>query len=153
MAQDDETLRYSIQELADLGGVSRRTIRYYVRRKLLPTPTGTGRGKHYTQEHLDTLIRIRELQESGETLDAIATTLAEAEESAAAAAAAAPSAPPGGAPGDAMSEAEVAALVQKAHQSAWTRVVIADGVELHLRGRLLSAEQLTVVARALKPLL
>lgn len=56
---------YSIAELTERGGVSRRTVRYYVTRGLLPAPTGTGRGKHYTQEHLDTLIRIRTWQEAG----------------------------------------------------------------------------------------
>jgi len=36
--------RYSVGELADLGGVSRRTVRYYVQEGLLPTPLGVGRG-------------------------------------------------------------------------------------------------------------
>ena len=52
--QPSET-RYGIQELADLGGVTRRTVRYYVRLGLLPPPLGTGRGKHYSQEHVDEL--------------------------------------------------------------------------------------------------
>ena len=59
-----EDTSYSIGELAALGGVSRRTVRYYVQRGLLQAPTGLGRGRHYTQRHLDTLIRIRKLQES-----------------------------------------------------------------------------------------
>ena len=50
--------------MRELGGVSRRTVRYYIQRGLLAAPTGVGRGRHYTQGHLDTLIRIRELQES-----------------------------------------------------------------------------------------
>lgn len=61
----DTSKKYGIAELAERGGVSRRTVRYYVRRGLLPAPTGTGRGKHYTDAHLSALIRIRELQESG----------------------------------------------------------------------------------------
>lgn len=66
---------YSIKELSELGGVSRRTIRYYVQRGLLPTPTGTGRGKHYTQRHLELLIEIRRRQEAGDSLSTIERTL------------------------------------------------------------------------------
>ena len=50
---------YGIEELAELGGVTRRTVRYYVQRGLLPTPLGTGRGPHYTPAHLERLIHIR----------------------------------------------------------------------------------------------
>ena len=35
---DEEEGRYDIDELADLGGVSRRTVRYYVQEGLLPAP-------------------------------------------------------------------------------------------------------------------
>ena len=67
-----EQPRYSIGELADLGGVSRRTVRYYVQRGLLEAPTGLGRGRHYTRRHLDTLTRVRKLQEAGYGLAEIA---------------------------------------------------------------------------------
>ena len=60
--------KYGIADLAASGGVSRRTVRYYVRRGLLPAPTGIGRGNHYTQEHLDCLIQIRTWQEEGVSL-------------------------------------------------------------------------------------
>ena len=43
---DGEQGRYNIDELADLGGVSRRTVRYYVQEGLLPAPLGVGRGRH-----------------------------------------------------------------------------------------------------------
>ena len=33
---------YAIGELADLGGISRRTVRYYVQEGLLPPPRGLG---------------------------------------------------------------------------------------------------------------
>jgi len=46
-------------------------IRDSVRRGLLPTPTGTGRGKHYTQAHLETLRHIRDWQAEGFSLAAI----------------------------------------------------------------------------------
>ena len=60
--------KYGISELATLGEVSRRTVRYYVQRGLIPAPTGTGRGKHYTPEHLERLIRVRTWQEEGVSL-------------------------------------------------------------------------------------
>src|SRR5438093_6874631 len=63
--------RYAIGDLADLGGVSRRTVRYYVQEDLLPPPYGVGRGNHYGPEHLDQLLRVKALQEAGRTLDEI----------------------------------------------------------------------------------
>ena len=66
---------YGIKELAELGGVTRRTVRYYVQRGLLPTPLGTGRGPHYTPAHLERLIQIRQLQETGVPLAEIAARL------------------------------------------------------------------------------
>ena len=59
------TTRYAIGDLADLGGVSRRTVRYYVQEGLLPAPFGVGRGNHYGPEHLDQLLRVKALQEWG----------------------------------------------------------------------------------------
>ncbi|MBA2355458.1 MAG: MerR family DNA-binding transcriptional regulator, partial [Acidobacteria bacterium] len=38
---------YAIGDLAALGGVSRRTVRYYVQGGLIPPPEGLGRGNHY----------------------------------------------------------------------------------------------------------
>jgi DNA-binding transcriptional MerR regulator len=67
--------RYAIGDLADLGGVSRRTVRYYVQEGLLPAPFGVGRGNHYGPEHLDQLLRVKALQEAGRTLDEIRRAL------------------------------------------------------------------------------
>jgi len=62
---------YAIGELADLAGISRRTVRYYVQEGLLPPPLGLGRGNHYGREHLDRLLQVKALQEAGRTLDEI----------------------------------------------------------------------------------
>src|SRR5262244_4041996 len=76
MDQDNlDERRYGIEELAELGGVTRRTVRYYVQRGLLPTPLGTGRGPHYTPAHLERLIQIRKLQETGVPLAEITARL------------------------------------------------------------------------------
>jgi DNA-binding transcriptional MerR regulator len=111
----------SIEELASRGGVSRRTVRYYVQRGLLPRPTGVGRGRHYTEAHLERLIEVRRLQEAGVPLAEIASG---------------PSAP---AP---VPESSIEAR-------AWWRVVLADGVELHVRGRRPSAETVSALKAAL----
>lgn len=63
--------KYSIGELAALAGVSRRTVRFYVQRGLIPAPEGAGRGSYYTREHLDLIGRIRSLQGRSLTLDRI----------------------------------------------------------------------------------
>jgi DNA-binding transcriptional MerR regulator len=119
---------YGVEELAERGGVSRRTVRYYVQRGLLPPPLGLGRGDHYTEEHLTTLVRIRELQEAGVSLEDIAARLR----------------------GD---EAPEAAEASARMQSTWTRVELARDVELHVRGRRLSDEQIRKLEVAIKKVL
>jgi DNA-binding transcriptional MerR regulator len=66
-----ESGELSIGELADAANLSRRAVRFYVQQKLLPTPLGRGRGRHYDQSHLDRLRQIAELQSGGHSLDAI----------------------------------------------------------------------------------
>jgi DNA-binding transcriptional MerR regulator len=61
--------KYSIGELAALTGVTRRTIRFYVQKGLLQKPLGRGRGNHYTEDHLERILKIRELQKDGVQLD------------------------------------------------------------------------------------
>jgi DNA-binding transcriptional MerR regulator len=67
--------RYSIQDLADLADVSRRTVRYYVQEGLIPAPLGVGRGPHYAKPHLERLLQVKELQAAGRTLDEIRATV------------------------------------------------------------------------------
>ena len=67
--------RYSIGELADLAGISRRAVRFYVQRGLLQSPEGVGRGDHYTTAHIERLQQIKLLQEAGHSLDEIALLL------------------------------------------------------------------------------
>jgi len=62
---------YTIGSLADTAGVSRRTVRFYVQRDLLPPPQGLGRGALYTDEHLARLLQIKAWQEDGVPLDEI----------------------------------------------------------------------------------
>ena len=64
-----KNMTYSIVELAQEAQVSRRTVRYYVQRGLLPPPEGKGRGSHYTQRHLQVLQLIKKAQLSGMSLE------------------------------------------------------------------------------------
>ncbi len=61
----------SISELAEAANLSRRAIRFYVQRGLLPPPLGRGRGRHYDRTHLQRLQRIAELQAAGHSLEAV----------------------------------------------------------------------------------
>ena len=106
---------YGIEELAALGGVTRRTVRYYVQEGLLPVPLGVGRGRHYGEEHLARLQAVKALQEKGLSLDEVRQELAR-----------------GRARGRAA--AEVAQPEPAVARSAWTRIEILPGVELHVSG-------------------
>jgi DNA-binding transcriptional MerR regulator len=111
----DEAL-YGIGELASLGGVTRRTVRYYVQAGLLPAPLGVGRGRHYGPEHLARLQAVKALQERGLSLEAVRNELEARRGRPRASAATGPA------------ESGVA-------RSAWTRVELVPGVELHVSGR------------------
>jgi DNA-binding transcriptional MerR regulator len=115
----NEQDRYGIDELADLGGVSRRTVRYYVQEELLPPPLGVGRGRHYDQSHLDRLLQVKALQESGRTLDEIRALLSQAPGKM--------RARQGGRTGVA-----VPTIPPVIPRSAWRRLDLAPGVELHV---------------------
>ncbi len=113
----DSDARYAIGDLATLGEVSRRTVRYYVQEGLIPPPDGLGRGNHYGPEHLEALLRVKAMQEGGHTLDDIRHSLSHRP---------ARSAPP--------AQTRKAALTDRpaAARSLWHRLSIAVGVELHV---------------------
>jgi DNA-binding transcriptional MerR regulator len=75
----------SIGELADLTGVSRRTVRFYVQRGLIDPPVGLGRASHYTTVHAEQIQRVVALQRGGLLLEEISTLPAEKLEAVAAA--------------------------------------------------------------------
>jgi hypothetical protein len=105
-----EEPRFSIQDLADLADVSRRTVRYYVQEGLLPSPLGVGRGRHYGREHLDRLLQVKALQASGRTLDDIRG---------------------GGGPSQ---HSSASRLLSTPQRSVWRRLELAPGVELLVSG-------------------
>jgi DNA-binding transcriptional MerR regulator len=107
-----ESVALSIEELANAAGLSRRAIRFYVQQRLLPPPSGVGRGPHYDQSHLDRLRQIAQMQTSGHSLDAIRRILA----------------------GEPVSETapQKTRAPRRAVMSAklWTRIELGDGIEL-----------------------
>jgi DNA-binding transcriptional MerR regulator len=101
----------SISDLADAAGVSARAVRFYVQQALLHAPLGRGRGAHYDQSHLDRLRQILDLQQAGHSLDAIHKILV----------------------GEALPTPDrpIRRPRPSVSSSLWTRVQLADGIELH----------------------
>lgn len=104
--------RYSIAELAEAGGGTRRTVRYYIQEGLLPAPLGVGRGRHYTDEHLERLVEVKALQERGHTLEEIRCPARRLESRPA---------------------AEIAPALE-IPRSTWSRVELLPGLEIHVSG-------------------
>jgi DNA-binding transcriptional MerR regulator len=102
----DTPQRYSLDELAALVDLPRRSIRYYVQIGLVDRPTGHTRADYDTNTHAEQLIAVRKWSASGLSLDWIRELLRGAD-------APAPARPRG--PGTV---------------EVWSHLVIADGVEL-----------------------
>ena len=66
----------TIDELASLAELPRRTVRYYIQQGLVDRPIGEKRGAYYTQSHLEQLLTIRKWQNAGVSLDRIREILA-----------------------------------------------------------------------------
>jgi DNA-binding transcriptional MerR regulator len=71
MNQPTSDTRYSLDELAALAGVNRRTVRYYIQLGLLDRPIGETRAAYYTWQHLRQLLDVRELTEQGFSLERV----------------------------------------------------------------------------------
>jgi DNA-binding transcriptional MerR regulator len=69
------TQTYGMRELQGLVGVQPRTLRHWVKKRLLPKPVGRGRGARYTQGHVLRAKVIRQLRAKGLSLGAIRTKL------------------------------------------------------------------------------
>ena len=119
--------RYSLDDLASLAGVTARTVRYYIAEGLVDRPEGEKRGAHYLQRHLDQLLAIRRWTDAGISLDRVRELLAGAPED--------PSPRP----------------VRPGTVEVWSRVTVADGIEVHLEpGRAqLSPEQVRALVRGI----
>lgn len=165
----DET-RYSIGELAQRAGITRRTVRFYVQRGLIPEPLGRGRGEHYTDGHLTAVLRVKSLQEQGASLEEIRRYVAGEPETAGEAAGPGKSVREarrgeGPVPGEVVSGPPRpsawwdASALQQFEQRPWSlqlrpgqlwiRQVVMPGLELHAQGaeNALTEPQLAAVAQ------
>lgn len=124
------TARYGLDELAMLAGVTPRTVRYYIAQGLLDRPAGEKRGSHYLQRHLEQLLLVRRWVDAGLSLDRIRELVA-------------------GAPEDPPPRSARPGSVE-----VWSRVTLADGLEVHVEpGRAgLSPEQVRALVRGLTDL-
>jgi DNA-binding transcriptional MerR regulator len=124
--------RFTLDELAALAELPRRTVRYYVQIGLLDRPAGAGRGAHYGPRHLEQLLTIRRWQQAGLSLERIRELIAP--------------------------EGEDAAVPPRPRQrgsvEVWSHVVIDDGVELTLDPRRagLTPEQVRALAKGVMEL-
>ena len=76
---DTQPPTYSIDELATLSVMPRRTVRYYIQQGLVDRPIGEKRAAYYTALHLEQLLSIRKWQRAGLSLDRIRELLADPE--------------------------------------------------------------------------
>ncbi len=68
-------MKLSLQQLSDRTDVPERSIRFYIQKGLLPRPHGEKRGAFYDEDHLAQLLRLRQWQEAGLSLEAIGDLL------------------------------------------------------------------------------
>lgn len=122
---DPDVHRYAIGELAEAAGVSRRAVRFYVQRGLVAAPLGAGRGAYYDGSHLAQLLEIKRRQEAGAPLQAIADAF----------------------------ESDPPSPVATPSIEAWARLLIAPGVELHVRADALTAAQQAALVQAARTVL
>lgn len=116
----------TLDQLATLVELPRRTVRYYIQQGLVDRPEGETRAARYSTHHLNQLLSIRQWQRAGLSLERIRELLQ-------------------GEPAQVPVRARGAGTVE-----VWTHLVVADGIELTLEpGRAgLSPEQVRAFLRA-----
>lgn len=67
---------FTFDELCTLSGLSSRTLRYYIQIGLVDKPIGQTRAAHYVSLHLEKILRIKQLSDSGISLERIREVLA-----------------------------------------------------------------------------
>lgn len=123
---------YALDDLAARSELPARTVRYYIQLGLVDRPVGTGKGAHYTQQHLDQLLQVRKWQLAGLSLERIGELLRQ-----------------GATP--ALDDRPLPPTPRRPGTvEVWSHLVVADGVELVLEpGRAaLSPEQVRAFFRA-----
>lgn len=62
---------YTLDDLASLTGISKRTIRYYIQMGLVDRPIGETKASRYTPKHLERLLTVQRLTAEGLTLEGV----------------------------------------------------------------------------------
>ncbi len=104
-----EPKTFTLDEIAALAELPRRTVRYYIQSGLIDRPQGVGKGAYYTQRHVEQLLLVRKWQLAGLSLERIGELLRQQDT--------APLPPTPRRPGTV---------------EVWSHLVVADGVELTL---------------------
>ena len=118
---------YTLEEVASLVELPRRTVRYYIQSGLVDRPEGIAKGAYYTQQHVEQLLLVRKWQLAGLSLERI---------------------------GEVMKQPTSGPLPPAPRRAGtvevWSHLVVADGIELTLEpGRAgLSPEQVRAFFRA-----
>ncbi len=118
---------YSLEQIAALAELPRRTVRYYIQTGLVDRPEGLGKGAFYTPRHVEQLLEIRKWQLAGLSLERI---------------------------GEILKDKSVESLPPTPRRAGsvevWSHLVVADGVEVVLEpGRAhLTPEQVREFFRA-----
>lgn len=117
----------TLDDIASLAELPRRTVRYYIQSGLIDRPHGVGKGAYYTQRHVEQLLLVRKWQLAGLSLQRIGELLQQQEDG--------PLPPTPRRPGTV---------------EVWSHLVVAEGVELTLEpGRAgLTPEQVRAFFRA-----
>lgn len=118
---------FTLDEIAALAELPRRTVRFYIQSGLVDRPQGVAKGAYYTQRHVEQLLLVRKWQLAGLSLDRIGELLKQQGTG--------PLPPTPRRPGTV---------------EVWSHLVVADGIELTLEpGRAgLSPEQVRAFFRA-----
>jgi len=103
--------QYSLNELCQLTGLSRRTVRYYIQEGLVQRPIGQKRGAYYTDDHLKQLQQLQKWQSAGYSLDRIRELMIQE-----------------------ASPTDTLLLLQPklGDVSVWSHIHISQGIELHI---------------------
>ena len=122
----NDSRTFTLDEIAVLAQLPRRTVRYYIQTGLVDRPQGVGKGAYYTQRHVEQLLQVRKWQLAGLSLQRIGELLRQPAEG--------PLPPTPRRPGTV---------------EVWSHLVVADGVELTVEpGRAgLSPEQVRALFR------
>lgn len=123
----DELRNFTLEQIAALVELPRRTIRYYIQSGLVDRPQGIGKGAYYTQHHVEQLLMVRKWQLAGLSLDRIGELLKQ----------------------QSMGDPLPPTPRRPGTVEVWSHLVVADGVELTMEpGRAgLSPEQVRAFFR------